>query len=157
MLKSYGGRIGLAVSVLGSLMLASGCSDDSGNGPNQGPLALAMAEDESGNGQTGEVSERLAERLRVVVTRGDEPAVDVEVRWATGAGGSFTPPASRTDDLGVATTFWTLGPTAGLQSAQATVTGAEGSPVTFTATAEGFGAPPPPGGGPPPELRSRIR
>jgi hypothetical protein len=113
-----------------------------------------MAEDESGNGQTGEVSERLAERLRVVVTRGDEPAADVEVLWATGGGGSFTPASSRTDDLGIATTFWTLGPIAGPQSAEATVDEAEGSPVSFTATAEGFGAPPPPGG---PELQSRIR
>jgi hypothetical protein len=156
MLKSYAGRIGLAVSVLGSLMLVSGCSDDDGNGPNEGTLRVAMAEDESGNGQTGEVSERLADRLRVVVTRGDEPAPDVEVEWATGGGGSFTPTSSRTDDVGVATTFWTLGPIAGPQSAQATVTDAEGSPVEFTATAEGFGAPPPPGG-PSAELRSRIR
>lgn len=154
MLKPYVGRIRLAASVLGSLMLVSGCSDDDGNGPNLGTLRVAMAEDESGNGQTGEVSERLAERLRVIVTRGDEPAPDVEVEWATGGGGSFTPASSRTDDLGIATTFWTLGPTAGPQSAQATVPDAEGSPVEFTATAEGFGTPPPPGG---PELRSRIR
>ena len=45
---------------------------------------------------------------------------------------------------GIAASSWTLGPTAGAQSAQATVAGATGSPVTFSATATAGPPPPPP-------------
>jgi plastocyanin len=66
---------------------------------------------------------------------------DVGVDFATGNGGSLEPADVTTNDDGIAESFWTLGPAEGPQTATASVTGATGSPVTFTATADnGTGA-----------------
>lgn len=48
---------------------------------------------------------------------------------------------STTDADGLASTTWTLGPTAGANTLQASSTGVTGSPLTFTAT--GTAGPPP--------------
>jgi plastocyanin len=106
------------------------------------PLVLAKEPTASGDAQTGPVSEALPNDLRIVVTRDGSPQPGVTVTWST-ASGSLTPTSGPTDDGGIAASTWTLGPTAGAQTAQATVAGATGSPVTFSATATG-GAPPPP-------------
>lgn len=143
----------MLLSVLGSLVLVSGCSDDDNNVGPDGPLVLEMADDESGNDQTGTVSEQLQDQLRVVVTRGGEPAGDVEVEWATGGGGNLSPGIARTDDSGIAVARWTLGPSVGAQTATAQVDNAEGSPVTFSATAGPPDGPPGPPGGPPVTVR----
>jgi plastocyanin len=47
----------------------------------------------------------------------------------------MTPASGTTDANGIASSSWTLGSVSGGQTAQATVSGAGGSPVTFTATA----------------------
>jgi plastocyanin len=57
-----------------------------------------------------------------------------DVTWATTSG--TIDPTSTTDVNGVATATWTLGNTSGPVTATATLSGASGSPVTFTATAE---------------------
>jgi plastocyanin len=58
------------------------------------------------------------------------------VTWGTtGAGASVSPLKAVTDASGIATTTWTLGQTAGVQGATATLAGASGSPLTFSATA----------------------
>ena len=95
---------------------------------------IAKAPTNSGEGQTGPVGQALANALRVVVTVDGEPQPDVSVTWST-TDGSVAPTSVATDTDGISTTTWTLGPTAGAQTAQATLEGASGSPVTFTATA----------------------
>jgi plastocyanin len=137
---------GSLISAAVLIAVAAGCSDDSGPAPEE-PLVIQRAPTSSGNGQTGDVGGELSSALRVVITRASEPESEVDVDWATGNGGSLAPATSTTDADGVATTTWTLGPQPGTQTATATVDGADGSPVSFTATAEDVSPPPPP---PPP-------
>jgi len=130
--------------------MAVACGGDSGGNdppPDEDPLVVQRTTASSGNGQSGTVGEALPAELRVIITRAAEPEAGVEVTWATPDGGSLAPPASDTDAEGIATTVWTLGPGVGEQTATATVADAEGSPVSFTATAEDDTPPPPP---PPP-------
>jgi plastocyanin len=51
------------------------------------------------------------------------------------AGSALDPATATSDADGIASAVWTLGQTSGAQTAQATVTDADGSPVGFTATA----------------------
>ena len=142
-------RIGCTAALGGLVTLATGCGGgDGGSGPNQPPLVLAKAPSASGDLQTGAPSAALANDLRVVVTRDGAPQSAVAVTWTT-AGGSLDPTSGQTDASGIAASTWTLGPSAGAQTAQAAVDGANGSPVTFSATASG-GPPPPPPPPPPP-------
>ena len=90
----------------------------------------------SGDAQSGTVANALANPLRVLVTLSSAPQAGVTVTWAAiGTGASVTPTSSVTDASGIATTSWTLGQVAGAQSASATLAGASGSPVAFSATA----------------------
>ena len=77
----------------------------------------------------------LANPLQVVVTEGGTPAAGVTVAWSTSAPGASLAATSLTDASGLATNTWTLGTVAGSQTAQASLSGASGSPVGFTATA----------------------
>jgi plastocyanin len=133
----------MAVCLL-ALVGCGGDDDNGGNGPpDEDPLEVAATPTSSGNGQTGPPGAALPAPLRVVITRAADPQQGVEVTWGTTSGGSLDPTTSTTGADGVASSTWTLGPTAGAQSATATVADAEGSPVTFTGTAED-GEPPPP-------------
>lgn len=138
------GRLGAAVCLLA--LLACGGDDNGGSGPppDEDPLVVQAAPTSSGNGQTGPPSAALPEDLRVLITRASEPQEGVEVAWATASGGSLDPSTSVTGSDGIAASTWTLGPTEGAQSATASVTDADGSPVTFTATAGEDEPPPPP-------------
>lgn len=91
-----------------------------------------------GNNQTGTVGEALVAPFQVTVKDQFGNAVaGTSVGWAvTAGGGSIAPPASTTSASGVASAVLTLGPTAGANTATATVTGLAGSPLTFTATGE---------------------
>lgn len=110
------------------------CSDNSNNPPPSG-LAVAKASP-SGDAQTGQVATALANPIRVLVTRDGTPEAGVTVNWATtGTGASVTPASNATDAQGIAAATWTLRQAAGGTAATATVTGATGSPVSFTATA----------------------
>lgn len=118
------------------LVLLAGCGGGDGGGGPPGPdpdLVLAMAAP-SGNAQTGTVDQALAEPLRVRLTLDGAPEAGRTVNW-TALQGAVAPVNSVTDAGGIATTNWTLGTTAGAQSARATLAGASGSPVTFAATA----------------------
>ena len=133
----------------GATLIATAVGCGGGNGgndppPDDDPLVVAATTASSGNGQTGPVGEALPSELRVVITRSDEPEEGVAVTWATPDGGSLAPAASNSGADGIATTIWTLGPDAGSQTATATVADADGSPVSFTATAEDDTPPPPP-------------
>jgi plastocyanin len=82
------------------------------------------------------VGQPLAAALSVVVTEDGTPNAGETVAWSTtAAGGSVDPASAATDASGIASTAWTLGTVSGAQTATATLTGATGSPVTFTATA----------------------
>ena len=138
------------IMVLFGAGVLAGCGSDNGGGidspggPDPAALSAARAEP-SGDGQTGIAGQDLANPLRIVVLRGETPVADAEVNWSTSsAGGLLTPRVATTDADGISTSGWRLGTQAGAQSAQATVTGADGSPVRFTATATA------PAGGPVP-------
>jgi len=89
-----------------------------------------------GNGQTDTVKAILPRLDSVIVTDGlANPVSGVTVTWAVTSGGGSIPPSSITDANGIAVAQWTLGSTAGTQTATATNVGLGGSPVTFTATA----------------------
>ena len=148
--RSIGGAAVLFAATALSACGSNG-SDLGGGGPDPSALSAAHSEP-SGDGQSGTAGQDLANPLRIVVLRGAMPAAGAVVTWsATGTGASMTPNVSTTGPDGISTSMWHLGSDVGAQHSQAAVTGAEGSPVLFTATAV------PPGGGPSPvgiQLRS---
>jgi hypothetical protein len=89
----------------------------------------------SGNNQSGTATLPLADSLKVVVVDANGIGVPgVSVSWsASSGGGAVSPSVMTSDSRGVARTRWTLGPTSGTQTVQASASGL--SPVTFTATA----------------------
>lgn len=122
----------LAPAMLLAALFACGGETDppAGNG-----LAVAKAA-ASGDAQTGPVGVALANPLAVVVTRDGAPEANATVSWSVvSGGGTLAGASSTTNAQGNATMTWTLGQTAGNQAARATVAGASGSPVGFTATA----------------------
>jgi plastocyanin len=127
-------RYGLAVAGLAGVLAAGVACGGGGGGSGSNPVvAIAKAGAPSGDGQSGTVNAALADPLRVVVTEDGTPKAGVTVQWNT-ANGSVAPTSSQTDVDGIATTDWTLGTTAGPQTARALLSGATGSPVTFNAT-----------------------
>ncbi|MGN6391275.1 MAG: plastocyanin/azurin family copper-binding protein [Gemmatimonadales bacterium] len=122
-------------------LLAAAAIGGCGGGDDSGPSStatIAKTTTKSGDAQTGPASQALPEVLRVVVTQNGSPAPNVMITWAAGSG-SVAPVTQPTDDQGVSTTTWTLGDTPGTQTATASLSGASGSPVEFTATATGPG------------------
>jgi len=114
-----------------------GCGGDD-SGPSQSPPVIAKATTKSGDAQVGPVGQALPNVLRVVVTRDGNAVPNITVSWSTGSG-SLDPGSAPTDAEGLSSSTWTLGDTPGTQAATASVSGATGSPVTFTATATGSG------------------
>ena len=129
-------RLMVVVAAAGMSGLA-GCSD--GNEPDPPGLSVARAAP-SGDGQTGSAGEALPSAIRVRVSRDGQPEAGVTVTWATsGPGASVDPASNATDAEGIAAATWTLTQTQGATSASATVAGASGSPVGFSATATALG------------------
>jgi len=127
-------RLGALVLLLGGLGVLS-CGGDGDTGQPTTTTTIAQA-GVSGDDQTGTVGAALATPLQVVVIENNAPKVGANVTWSATGGGTVDPTSAATDAQGIASTTWTLGTTAGSQSAQATLAGADGSPVGFTATAE---------------------
>lgn len=148
------GRL-VSSAVLTAMAVACG-GDDGGTDPppDEDPIVVQMTATGSGNAQTGVVGDLLPDALQVVITQTSAPVAGVLVTWATPDGGLLAPPTSSTDANGIAGTTWTLGPDPGAQAATATVAGADGSPVSFTATAEDDTPPPPPP--PPPSATIQV-
>jgi Big-like domain-containing protein len=95
----------------------------------------------SGNGQVNTAGQILPESLVVAVTdRLGNPIAGQVVSWSVTGGGSVSAPTTATGANGRAAVRRTLGPTAGVQTASATVAGLRGSPVLFTHTATAGGA-----------------
>ena len=118
-----------------SALTIVGCSDDDENGGGPNPDVVIAKAPPSGDAQTGTVGTALTDELRVIVTEDGAPSPGVDVTFAT-TDGSVVPTTATTDAAGIAATVWTLGQTAGAQDATASLSGATGSPQTFTATGE---------------------
>jgi hypothetical protein len=94
----------------------------------------ARLERYAGDGQTAKVGTQLANPLGVRVLDGaGDPMPDVTVTWTVrSGGGSVRPASSIPDEEGKAFTLWTLGPTSGTNTVEAS---AGGATITFTAEA----------------------
>jgi plastocyanin len=114
-------------------ILATGCGGD-GSDAGTPPPTTSIAKT-SGDGQSGTVGQPLANPIQVTVTEGGAPSSGRTVTWSTNAVGGSLASSSITDANGIAINEWTLGTASGPQTAQAALTGAAGTPVTFTATA----------------------
>jgi plastocyanin len=135
-------RRGIGAFVVGSLVLLGAACGGEDQGPGESPLVIEKPAVKSGDQQTGPVGTALGNPLRVLITRDGEPVEDVDVEWSVGQGGSLTEEQESGED-GIATVVWTLGPDEGEQAATATVDDADGSPLSYTATATTGGGPPP--------------
>lgn len=126
------------ILVFAGFALATACGGgDGGSGPPASTLSIQKATANSGDAQTATVGTALTNPLRVLVERDNAPAQGVAVTWTVPTGqGSVSSSSTPTDAQGIASVTRTLGTTAGAQTANAAATGATGSPVTFTATAE---------------------
>jgi plastocyanin len=121
-------------SILLALLLAS-CRGEEGGAPSDGTLGIVKPAGSSGDQQVGIEGEPLPEELRVVVTRGEEPAAGVEVAWST-TEGTITPVVALSGADGVSRARWTLQRLFAQQVSTASITGASGTAtVTFTAMA----------------------
>jgi plastocyanin len=139
--------ITVAVCLLTAVAVAA-CSDSNGSDPGSGPDQVARSAqpaDPSGNGQTGSVGQDLDAPIRIVVLKGSAPEAGAIVTWSSPANGALlTPAVDTTGPDGISASIWHLGNQPGTQTSQATVAGgADGAPVSFSATANG------PDGGPP--------
>jgi len=90
-----------------------------------------------GNSQTAIIDDTLPVPLRVrAVNLAGSGVPGARVLWATADEGQVLPKLTLTDAQGEAVATWVLGGTVGVQTATAAVTGLNGSPRTFTATAD---------------------
>src|SRR5687768_4865578 len=114
------------------LTLLAACGGDGGGDGGPDPVLTAEKWTPSGDLQVDTVGQVLPKVLRVKVTQDGTPVPGIVVSF--GGSGSFGTPVDTTDNLGIATSTWTLSIAAGAQAATATVVGAVGSPLTYTAT-----------------------
>jgi hypothetical protein len=92
----------------------------------------------SGGGQTGPAGAALAPITMIVTDASGNAKSGVLVTFAVATGGGSVSPASATTNAsGLASTTWTLGATAGVQTMTASSAGLTGSPYTISATASG--------------------
>jgi plastocyanin len=126
-------NMSIAVALAAGFILACGSDGGDGGGPPNGTNLLSK---ETGDNQNGVVNTQLASDFCVKVTQSGSAVSGVGVNWSTSSGGTMTPTSRNTAASGIACSRFTLGTTAGSQTAQASVTGANGSPVTFNATAD---------------------
>lgn len=87
----------------------------------------------SGNNQSGPAGSLLTRKILVELTSDGEPVPGRTVSWTVTSGnGSVQTATSKTNSIGVASNYWTLG-ASGSQSVQVSTVGAPGT-VTFNAT-----------------------
>jgi plastocyanin len=135
--------LGIALVVGALAGIAAGCGGGGGttNPPPPPPpppsVTIAMASP-SGDAQTGLVGSALPNPLRVLVTQSGSPKSGSAVTWAISqASGSVNPASSSTDANGIAQTTVTLPTVAATSTVTATLAGAIGSPVSFSAISTG--------------------
>lgn len=128
------GHSALLLSLV-AIAATSGCGGGGGGTAPPSTTAISKASTASGDAQNGTVGQPLASRIQVVVTENGSPSSGTTVTWSTTGGGALDPASGATDPNGVASSAWTLGNGSGAQTARAALSGATGSPVTFTANA----------------------
>lgn len=122
----------VGVFVVGALLsIGAACGDDEGPGDT---LDIEKPTLQSGDEQIGPAGEALGNPLRVLITQDGAPVEGVDVEWSLGLGGSLSD-EQVSDEEGIASVVWTLGPDVGEQEATATLEGADGSPLIYTALA----------------------
>jgi hypothetical protein len=90
----------------------------------------------SGNEQSATAGSAVDDSLIVRTEDADgNPVAGVTVTWTLAGAGTLSEASTVTAADGTTGVRWTLGPTAGAQSAVATAGSLSGSPITFTATA----------------------
>ena len=105
-------------------------------GDNIDPSVATTIAGVSGDGQTGAAGQTLANPLVVKVTDASgDPVEGVGVQWAAQGGGSVSSATVATGSDGLSSVQRILGPNLGDQTTTASVSGLQGSPVTFTSTA----------------------
>ena len=126
----------LRIGSVACILIAAACGGgDGGGGPNPSTATIGKGPT-SGDNQSGTVGQPLSQPIQVIVRRDGVAEAGTQVTWATQAiAGTLNPVSSTTDAAGLASSSWTLGTTAGAQTATASVSGATGSPVSFMATA----------------------
>jgi hypothetical protein len=113
------------------------CGEDTGPPPDASTIEMA-----GGDGQVAPAGAPLPNLLVVLVTDdAGAPVEGVTVQWTADGEGGVSPGSSQTGSDGKASATRTLGATPGQQTATAAVSGLQGSPVTFTATATAGTAP----------------
>jgi plastocyanin len=121
--------------LFGAVLPGCGGGGDGNGGTPPATTTIAKASTNSGDAQTGTVGQPLANQLQVAVTQNGAPSSGETVTWSTTAPNASLTASSTTDANGIASSAWTLGTVSGSQTAQASLAGASGSPVSFTATA----------------------
>ncbi len=128
-----------AVRILKTNVIRIGASDGTrsacSNAITVSPGAPNQIAIESGNTQSGTAGSPLAGNLQVNVKDANGNLVpNAQVNWAVASGGgSLSAASSNTNSSGIASITWTLGTTAGANTATATIHGTSTS-VTFSAT-----------------------
>ncbi len=123
----------IRVWALAAVLAASSLRCSGGDVGPTDPSTVAMI---SGSGQTAPAGQVLPSPLVVEVTDKSGNAVPgVSVSWSAQGGGTVSSATANTGSNGRASVQRTLGPTLGQQMTTATVTGLDGSPVTFIANA----------------------
>lgn len=123
------------ISLIGAAAVIAACGGGGDGGSGNNPVvAIAKTATASGDLQNGVVGADLALALRVLVTEDGDPLEAQVITW-TALDGSVSAGTSQTNSSGIAIINWTLGSAAGPQTARAALAGADGSPVTFSATA----------------------
>lgn len=119
------------VALLPLTVLLSFCSSGE---PNPVVPAGSTVERGNGNAQSVVVGTQAATPLTVVVKDANGvPLAGIPVTWTVSAGGgAMDPGTSTTDAAGTATAGYTAGITNGNKTIQASVTGATGSPISFS-------------------------
>jgi subtilisin family serine protease len=105
-------------------------------GANATPGPASALNRVAGNNQTGTAGTALVDSL--VAEARDQfgnPVSGAPVTWLASAGGSFSASTAPTNSAGRSAVSWMLGAGAGPQQATATLPGAAGSPLPFSATA----------------------
>jgi hypothetical protein len=133
--------VGNAVLMVAWILAGTSCAGDD-QGPSETPMVIEKSPVKSGDEQTGPVGLALGNQLQVLVTREGVPQSGIQVSWSTSFGGEVSPGSAPTNEEGLSATTWTLGPEVGTQAATASVAGATGSPLTFTALATDAEVPP---------------
>jgi len=119
--------------VLAALLAASSVRCSENTDPRAVATAIAHA---GGDTQIGAVSQPLPNPLVVLVTdNGGSPVENVSVSWSVQGGGSVSATTVSTGSNGRASVIRVLGTEPGEQTTTASVSGLQGSPVTFVTTA----------------------